>query len=155
VDADPAQVEGPALGDRGGGLGLRFGLRSGLGLGDRLGLGRFLRGGDFLLALVAAYGGGELLDLGGVLLGGLDPLGLIGADAVDGCGQLAESCEVVGGDGAAACLGVERLDGAVQQVLQLFVVEGSDVLGERDLFHRPGLRMTDSWRPGPHAAPTT
>lgn len=114
-----------------------------VGLGGRLGLDRLLQvgGGGGLLRVVAANGRSKLLDLGGGLLGGLDPLCLLGTDAVDRGGQLAELGQVVGGDGAAARLRVEGPDGAVEEAIQLFVGEGGDVLGKGELFHGAGLQM--------------
>lgn len=105
-----------------------------VGLGGRLGLDRLLQvgGGGGLLRVVAANGRSKLLDLGGGLLGGLDPLCLLGTDAVDRGGQLAELGQVVGGDGAAARLRVEGPDGAVEEAIQLFVGEGGDVLGKEN-----------------------
>ncbi|WP_399879989.1 hypothetical protein ACGH7X_00115 [Streptomyces sp. BBFR51] len=137
--ADPGQVQGAPLGRRRGGDGLLHGL----GLGRRLDCGGLDRlYGRGLLGLVAAHGRGELLDLGGGLLRGLDPLGLLSADALDRGRQLTEPDQVVGGDGAAARHRVERADRPVEQSVQLFVVEGGDVLGERELFHRAGSKRS-------------
>lgn len=84
-----------------------------------------------------------ILGGGGGLLGGGDPLSLLGADVVDRGGQLAKAVEVVAGDGGAVRLGVEGPHGTFEEGVQLFVVEGGDVLGKRELFHGAGVQMID------------
>ncbi|WP_329348935.1 hypothetical protein OG226_12250 [Streptomyces sp. NBC_01261] len=119
MSADAGQVESAVLDHRGGG----GGLLGGLGFGERLDGGRL---------------GG--LGRGCGLLCGRNPLCLLGADVLDLGGQFAESGQVVGGDGAAARHGVERVDRTVEEGVQLFVVVGCDVLGKRELFHGAGLQ---------------
>ncbi|WP_406490683.1 hypothetical protein OHB06_01220 [Streptomyces sp. NBC_01604] len=84
-----------------------------------------------------------IFSLGGGLLGGLDALDPLGADVLNRSGQLAELGQVVGGDGGAARLRVEGPHGTFEEGVQLFVVEGGDVLGKRELFQGAGLQKID------------